>query len=195
MCNSKYSFGQSELKSKDIYYSVENIKVDTICLYDTLSGGPFCNYYVNWFFHSNCSENGAYHYIFYENVTEQDKLVFDSLIYYFKYYKNGKLYIEGLKCKDQFLIRDVKFYRENGTLEKIEHYNSYTYINEGVEFLLNDGAGPEGVWKYFDENGLLEKEITHQVIKEHNKLFRLKTIRLFDKNQEIKEINQEKSKI
>lgn len=184
----------TEIERAESYFNIKKEIVDTIILYDTLQGGSPCNYLVLWDINSNCPIiNGSYEFIF-DKITQQDTLVFDSIPYYFKYYKNGKLYLEGLKSKYGNLIGDVKFYRENGKLERIEHYNVFFYRVDNLKIIICDATNPEKKWQFFNPNGSLEKEIEYNYIKEDGEYLKIKTTLFYKRNKKIKSILKEKIK-
>lgn len=188
-----FSYAQhTEIERAESYFNIKKEIVDTIILYDTLQGGSPCNYLVIWDINSNCPIiNGSYEFIF-DKITQQDTLVFDSIPYYFKYYKNGKLYLEGLKSKYGNLIGDVKFYRENGKLERIEHYNVFFYRVDNLKIIICDATKPEKKWQFFNPNGSLEKEIEYNYIKEDGEYLKIKTTLFYKRNKKIKSILKEK---
>lgn len=188
-----FSIYSQKLEKIGCYFNIEDHVIDTILLHDSLKGGPLCNYLIQWSINSNCPiVNGAYHYVFYDKMTEQDKLVFDSIPYYFKLYKNGNLILEGQKNIYGNLIGDIKYYRENGKLEKIEHYNVYIYSWKDIEVIPCDATNPEKTWKYYNEKGILEKEIEYQFLEDKGEIIKIKKTKAYNKNKKIKSIIEEK---
>ena len=59
------------------------------------------------------------------------------------------------------MVGDVIFYRKNGEVERIEHYDMLTYSYEKLQKSRHDGPGPEGTWKWYDKRGRIVKTVEY----------------------------------
>jgi hypothetical protein len=132
-------------------------QTDTIRIYENKSGVGIKIYYRAWFFRT-----GSYSYCGH-CMTHQDSIVMeDRNAHYFKVYDDkDHLLLSGTRAKGNTeLTGDIIFYRKNGIILKIEHWDNSAYKDScGNLYMINDAPGKEGNAKYYRKNGSIKKEV------------------------------------
>jgi hypothetical protein len=154
---SKYQIDSKRISSN---YPIDGLNPDTVNLYDTARNINFCRYLNQWYFY-NCEPTRGNC-----RLSEQDVFVLNSnwndtlkKAYYFRYHdQKNQLEWEGLlHPRSSMLAGDINYYI-SGIKVRTEHYNMYTYVLNDKEYWLHDGPGKDGVWSYYNKDGVVIKK-------------------------------------
>jgi uncharacterized protein (TIGR02145 family) len=93
------------------------------------------------------------------NLLSTENMEFDNRFrsYVKEYNKNGNVFAEGAILEGQNKIGTWKTYHDDGKLQSVRNYSMNT--EDRIENNISDSSKtfPDGVWKYYSQDGLLSK--------------------------------------
>lgn len=132
----------------------KGVALDTLEIYKNKSGISWNKYKKHWF-------GGGYGFV-HEKLNKQDSSVFlrEKPCYVKVYDSNDRLWFESATDNSGMVTGDVVFYRTNGIMQRIEHYDDEMFLDSCPDSLTTSWEEPErfGVWKYYRRDGSLKKE-------------------------------------
>jgi hypothetical protein len=146
------------LTNGSIYGQISKKGVDTISIFKNKSGIRYKVYEEIWF--PSKREFGYFNY----RINEQDRNVFEVDTLKRKYFKvfnsKGRLLLEGLQEENTTsLSGDVKYYRRNGGILRVDQWKTYHSIDT-ANYTISIGDGPIKVASMkYNKNGSLKKSV------------------------------------
>lgn len=131
------------------------ISRDTFDIYKNKSGIDFDVYLRHWFRRSHRFEPAK--------LNRQDSAVMiNGKNRYFRVYDaHDRLWFEGATDESEEMIGDVKWFRENGNVERIVRYGAFVPFTCCPDSMCRIFEGPEPCkWTLYRKNGALKKERT-----------------------------------
>ena len=141
-----------------IYGQISKKEVDTISIFKNKTGIRYKVYEKIWF---PSKRNFGY---FSCRINDQDRNAIEVDTLKRKYYKvfnrKGRLLLEGLQAENESsLSGDVKYYRRNGRILRVDKWKTYHSIDT-VNYSISIGDAPTKVASIeYDRNGSLKKSV------------------------------------